>query len=297
LASIAPSVAITSSVQSPTPVSVPPIQIQLAKGTTGSQSSDTANAALGIGIAALVVALLALGVGALALRRRASVGATAAHPSDDETGGWVSLGQAARALDMPSETVLQRIQAGQLEATYATSGRRKGLRVNLNGTNDIAARPSAPQTAQAGSTGPRDRAAGSSSGWLSLDQAAQAFGIPPAAVLRQVQTGQLDATYHTRGRQKGLRIKVASGGGPLPNPPSRPAAAPVNAAAAPTEKPSYGWLSLDEAARALAVPREVILSRIQAGTLEAIHANKGPHKGLRVKVEPFTNPRPGAGGS
>ena len=45
--------------------------------------------------------------------------------------GWLPLGQAATALGMARQTVLHKVQRGQLNAVYVTTGRRKGLRIQV----------------------------------------------------------------------------------------------------------------------------------------------------------------------
>ena len=47
--------------------------------------------------------------------------------------GWVNLEQAARALGVARQTVLHKVQRGELQAMHVVSGRRKGLRINVNG--------------------------------------------------------------------------------------------------------------------------------------------------------------------
>lgn len=46
--------------------------------------------------------------------------------------GWVNLDQAARALGVASQTVLHKVQRGELQAVHVNRGRRKGLRIGLN---------------------------------------------------------------------------------------------------------------------------------------------------------------------
>jgi hypothetical protein len=48
--------------------------------------------------------------------------------------GWVGLDQAAKALRVARQTVLQRVQRGELQAVHVTRGRRKGLRINVIGS-------------------------------------------------------------------------------------------------------------------------------------------------------------------
>jgi len=46
--------------------------------------------------------------------------------------GWVGLDQAAKVLGVARQTVLHRVQRGELEAVHVNQGRRKGLRINVN---------------------------------------------------------------------------------------------------------------------------------------------------------------------
>ena len=47
-----------------------------------------------------------------------------------------------------------------------------------------------------------------------------------------------------------------------------------------------GWLSLDEAAKALGIARQTVLHKVQRGQLQAVHVNRGRRKGLRIQVKP-----------
>jgi hypothetical protein len=47
--------------------------------------------------------------------------------------GWLTLDQAAaKALGVVRQTVLHKVQRGELEAVHVTTGRRKGLRIHVN---------------------------------------------------------------------------------------------------------------------------------------------------------------------
>jgi DNA invertase Pin-like site-specific DNA recombinase/biotin operon repressor len=48
--------------------------------------------------------------------------------------GYVALEQAAKALGVARQTVLHKVQRGELHAVQVTSGRRKGLRIQVNST-------------------------------------------------------------------------------------------------------------------------------------------------------------------
>lgn len=50
----------------------------------------------------------------------------------DVPNGWVGLEQAAKALGVARQTVLHKVQRGELEAVHVNQGRRKGLRINVN---------------------------------------------------------------------------------------------------------------------------------------------------------------------
>ena len=47
--------------------------------------------------------------------------------------GWLRLVDAAKALGVARQTVLHKVQPGELEAVHVNQGRRKGLRINVNG--------------------------------------------------------------------------------------------------------------------------------------------------------------------
>ena len=47
--------------------------------------------------------------------------------------GWLRLVDAAKALGVARQTVLHKVQRGELEAVHVNQGRRKGLRINVNG--------------------------------------------------------------------------------------------------------------------------------------------------------------------
>jgi transposase len=46
--------------------------------------------------------------------------------------GWVGLDQAAKALGVARQTVLHKVQRGELQAVHVNQGKRKGLRINVN---------------------------------------------------------------------------------------------------------------------------------------------------------------------
>jgi DNA invertase Pin-like site-specific DNA recombinase/predicted DNA-binding transcriptional regulator AlpA len=56
-----------------------------------------------------------------------------AHFVPDVTDGFVPLAEAAKALGVARQTVLHKVQRGELEAIQVTKGRRKGLRIQVSG--------------------------------------------------------------------------------------------------------------------------------------------------------------------
>jgi excisionase family DNA binding protein len=46
--------------------------------------------------------------------------------------GWLRLADAAKVLGVARQTVLHKVQRGQLRAVHVNQGRRKGLRINVN---------------------------------------------------------------------------------------------------------------------------------------------------------------------
>ncbi len=46
--------------------------------------------------------------------------------------GWVGLAEAAKVLGVARQTVLHKVQRGELEAVHVNQGRRKGLRINVS---------------------------------------------------------------------------------------------------------------------------------------------------------------------
>ena len=47
--------------------------------------------------------------------------------------GWLPLDQAAKALGVARQTVLHKVQRGELEAVHVNRGKRKGLRIKVPG--------------------------------------------------------------------------------------------------------------------------------------------------------------------
>ena len=45
--------------------------------------------------------------------------------------GWLALDAAAQALGVARQTVLHKVQRGELQAVHVNRGRRKGLRIQV----------------------------------------------------------------------------------------------------------------------------------------------------------------------
>jgi DNA invertase Pin-like site-specific DNA recombinase len=56
---------------------------------------------------------------------------TRAKIREDTPAGWLPLDQAANALGIARQTVLHKVQRGELEAVHARNGKRNGLRINV----------------------------------------------------------------------------------------------------------------------------------------------------------------------
>ncbi len=56
-----------------------------------------------------------------------------ARPAPAVPEGWVGLAEASRRLRVSRQTVLQKVHFGRLEAVLVNNGRRRGLRINVNG--------------------------------------------------------------------------------------------------------------------------------------------------------------------
>ena len=54
-----------------------------------------------------------------------------AKVAEDAPNGWLSLDQAAGALGVVRQTVLHRVQRGELAAVHVRHGKRKGLRIQV----------------------------------------------------------------------------------------------------------------------------------------------------------------------
>jgi excisionase family DNA binding protein len=56
---------------------------------------------------------------------------TRAKIREDTPAGWLPLDQAAHVLGLARQTVLHKVQRGELEAVHARNGKRNGLRINV----------------------------------------------------------------------------------------------------------------------------------------------------------------------
>jgi len=104
---------------------------------------------------------------------------------------------------------------------------------------------------------------------------------------------ELDVTPATVYRW--LRDGYITGEQPTPGAPWQIRLSPELRAKVAEDAPD-GWLSLDDAARALGVVRQTVLHKIQRGELAAVHVRRGKRKGLRIQVKPehaglFDTPR------
>ena len=95
------------------------------------------------------------------------------------------------------------------------------------------------------------------------------------------------------GSSRSAGPRSTAGSAMASSPPNRSHPAPPGASASTrrcvtASKPEApeGWLSLDEAAKALGVARQTVLHKVQCGQLQAVHVNRGRRKGLRIQVEP-----------
>ena len=62
----------------------------------------------------------------------------------DVPDGWLPLDQAAQVLGVARQTVLHKVQRGELAAVHVTSGRRKGLRIQVEPDQAMAHATSPP---------------------------------------------------------------------------------------------------------------------------------------------------------
>ena len=220
----------------------------------------------------------------------AAITATAKALSDQEASEAARL----RAFELAVERA--RYEASAPAASLTPASRRTGswrARSRPTGRRDCA-RSSAPsQSSPLRFTKPR------------VAQLRNAHGIPafapaPAATsadgeLLSVRdaAAELDVTPATIYRW--LRDGFIAGQQPTPGAPWRIRLNPDLRAKVAEDAPE-GWLSLDNAARALGVVRQTVLHRVHRGELAAVHVRRGKRKGLRIQVKPehaglFDTPR------
>jgi excisionase family DNA binding protein len=124
---------------------------------------------------------------------------------------------------------------------------------------------------------PDPAAAGADGELVSVRHAARELGVTPETVYRWLRDGFIAGEQPTPRAPWRIRLNAA-----------------LRAKVA--EDAPDGWLSLDEAARALGVVRQTVLHRVQRGELAAVHVRRGKRKGLRIQVNPehaglFDTPR------
>jgi DNA invertase Pin-like site-specific DNA recombinase len=124
---------------------------------------------------------------------------------------------------------------------------------------------------------PDPAAAGADGELVSVRHAARELGVTPPTVYRWLRDGFIKGEQPTRGAPWRIRLNAA-----------------LRAKVA--EDAPDGWLSLDDAARALGVVRQTVLHRVQRGELAAVHVRRGKRQGLRIQVKPehaglFDTPR------
>jgi predicted DNA-binding transcriptional regulator AlpA len=108
-------------------------------------------------------------------------------PTSDD-GELLTIKKAAAALGVAPSTIHRLINDGIIAGEQITPGAPWRIRL----TDDLKAR----FNAEAGD------------GFLPMREAIRAFGVSRQALLQRVKRGELEAVHVTRGRQKGLRIKV-----------------------------------------------------------------------------------------
>jgi DNA invertase Pin-like site-specific DNA recombinase len=112
---------------------------------------------------------------------------------------------------------------------------------------------------------------------LGVRDAAAKLDVTPATIYRWLRDGYITGEQLTPGAPWRIRLN-----------------AELRSKVA--EDAPDGWLSLDQAARALGVVRQTVLHKVQRGELAAVHVRRGKRKGLRIQVKPehaglFDTPR------
>lgn len=100
---------------------------------------------------------------------------------------------------------------------------------------------------------------------VSLAEAIEILGVSRVTLYRWLNDGFIDGEQLTPGGPWHIRITDD-----------------LHSRIAP-EVPD-GWVSLDQAAKALGVARQTVLHKFQRGELQAVHVNRGRRKGLRINV-------------
>ncbi len=113
----------------------------------------------------------------------------------------------------------------------------------------------------------RLRAAATDGELVNVHQAARELDVSPDTVYRWLRDGFI------------------AGEQPTPTAPWRPRLN-EELRAKVAEDAAAGWLSLDDAARALGVVRQTVLHKVKRGELAAVHVRHGKRKGLRIQVKP-----------
>jgi predicted DNA-binding transcriptional regulator AlpA len=121
------------------------------------------------------------------LRRHWNIPCFEPKPTSDD-GELLTIKKAAAALGVAPSTVHRLINDGIIAGEQITPGAPWRIRL----TDDLKAR----FNAEAGE------------GFLPMREAIRALGVSRQALLQRVKRGELEAVHVTRGRQKGLRIKV-----------------------------------------------------------------------------------------
>lgn len=101
---------------------------------------------------------------------------------------------------------------------------------------------------------------------VSVREATKLLGVSSFTVYRWLREGFIVGEQLTPGAPWRIRVDDALRAKVLPDPPD-------------------GWLSLNEAAKALGVARQTVLHKVQRGELPAVHVNRGQRKGLRIQVQ------------
>ena len=102
---------------------------------------------------------------------------------------------------------------------------------------------------------------------LGVRDAAAKLDVTPATIYRWLRDGYITGEQLTPGAPWRIRLN-----------------AELRSKVA--EDAPDGWLSLDQAARALGVVRQTVLHKVQRGELAAVHVRRGKRKGLRIQVKP-----------